>query len=107
MMLTGARAHFCASHTLPEHPEIHGHSYEVWAYTDNTTDAEVWQSQLKTVCAKLDHTMLNELFDEPTMEVIAMRIAEAMRAKSVCITRPLEGLSAEYTRDHDNPQEAA
>ncbi len=105
-MLTGARASFCASHSLPNHPGLHGHSYEVWAYATDV-DAEAWQFRLIAACKKLDHSILNELISLPTMEEIAKFIAGEMtvfhphksmswQPKAIRVIRPVEGLSAEW-----------
>lgn len=95
MMLTGARSHFCASHTLPEHPNVHGHSYEVWAYTDKPMNVERWHNELTAACMWLDHTLLNEKIEVPTMENIAAYLAEKLGAVKVRVIRPVEGYEAE------------
>lgn len=98
MMLIGARAHFCAGHSLPQHPTPHGHSYEVWAYATEGMDAEELQRAVQAACATLDHRMLNDFMPEPTMENIARHIAKLMPgAARVRVVRPVEGLCAEYT----------
>lgn len=94
MTLIGARSHFCASHKLPQHDEVHGHSYEVWAYTALPVDAEHWQRQLDDVCRELDHKMLSD--EMATMERIADWIGDRLNATGVRVIRPVEGLSAEY-----------
>lgn len=91
--MIGARATFCAAHKLPQHPQLHGHSYEVWAYTDAGVDAEEWQKKLQRVCGHLDHTTLTP--ELSTMEAIAKRTLEMMTAKRVRVVRPVEGLCAE------------
>lgn len=100
MMMTGAKAHFCAGHKLPQHSGIHGHSYEVWAYTIENVCVEEWQSALRSVCADLDHTMLNYVLQPPTMEKIALYVAERMpKASAVRVVRPVEGLCAEWSQE--------
>jgi 6-pyruvoyl-tetrahydropterin synthase len=96
MTLVGARAHFCAAHSLPQHPTPHGHSYEVWAYVEGGC-AEELQRHLGEVCGGLDHKNLNDLFDAPTMETIAQFIGYGLRARKVVVSRPVEGLCAEWT----------
>lgn len=98
MMLTGAKSWFCGSHQLPEYPAIHGHSYEVWAYTDREMNVESWKDALHAACMVLDHSLLNEIIPVPTMENIARYIAEKIGAVRVCVIRPVEGFSAEFTR---------
>lgn len=48
--LIGARGTFCGSHTLPSHPGVHGHSYEVWAFVEPPTDAEEVQRSVAAIC---------------------------------------------------------
>lgn len=97
MMLVGARAHFCAGHRLPQHEETHGHSYEVWAYTDQPRDVEGLQAELAAACKTLDHRMLNDVLAEPTMENIArylsLRVAGLARVR---VVRPVEGLACDF-----------
>lgn len=94
--MIGARATFCAAHKLPQHNEVHGHSYEVWAYTrtDWDIDAERWQQRLQRACQQLDHTTLSPMLSK--MEQIAEWIAKETGAKRVSVIRPVEGLSAEF-----------
>lgn len=92
--MIGARATFCAAHMLPQHPEMHGHSYEVWAYTDTWDDAEEWQAFVQSVCKKLDHKTLSPGLAK--MEQLAEWICEAVVAKRLIIMRPVEGLCAEF-----------
>jgi len=92
--MIGARASFCAAHRLPQHKELHGHSYEVWAYTRTWDDVEQWQSALKQVCEKFDHRTLGP--DLSKMEQLAQFIGEHLVAERVLIVRPVEGLSAEW-----------
>lgn len=98
MTLIGARAHFCAAHTLPQHPTAHGHSYEVWAYAAGGECAEALQDDLRLVCGELDHKTLNGVVDPPTMECIAAFIGGRIRrVRKVVVIRPVEGLCAEWT----------
>ena len=110
MMLIGAKASFCAAHSLPQHIGLHGHSYEVWAYAEGG-DAEELQVRLAAACKRLDHSVLNERLPVPTMEEIAKLIASEItvrhpheavewRPKKVVVVRPVEGLSAEYTLEN-------
>lgn len=96
--MLGARAVFCAGHKLAQHASIHGHSYEVWGYTNESCDVEELQRDLAQVCLLLDHKMLNDVLPGlPTMENIAVFVALHLpRLDKVIIARPLEGLSCEY-----------
>lgn len=91
--MIGARAHFCAGHTLPQHPKPHGHSYEVWAFEKEGGCVEDLQRRLQAICAELDHTMLD--LDPPTMEHIARHIGRRLGSCRVRVVRPVEGLCAE------------
>lgn len=96
--MIGARAHFCAGHTLPQHPKPHGHSYEVWAFEKEGGCVEDLQRRLQAVCAELDHTMLEPNLS--TMEDIARYVGRMLSFRDVgpCkvrIIRPVEGLCAE------------
>lgn len=90
--MIGARATFCAAHKLPQHPELHGHSYEVWAYTDSGC-VEDWQTTLTLLLGDLDHKTLPPKLS--TMEDIARWIGRKIAAKRVRVIRPVEGLCAE------------
>jgi len=92
--MIGARATFCAGHKLPQHEEVHGHSYVVWAYTDTWGDAEAWQKFLQSICAKFDHRMLGP--DLGKMEQLAEVIGQNTMARRVEIKRPVEGLCCEW-----------
>jgi len=97
--MIGARASFCAGHSLPQHPGVHGHSYEVWAYVESGC-AEELQRWVKLACQELDHQMLNNILPEPTMESIAQFVASRIPggAARVIVNRPVEGLCCEYHR---------
>jgi len=95
-MLVGARATFCAGHKLPQHDEVHGHSFEVWGYADDGRDVEALQRDLAAACRFLDHRMLNDVMPDPTMENIARFIAARVSVVKVVIARPVEGLACEY-----------
>lgn len=97
--MIGARASFCAAHKLPQHAELHGHSYEVWAYTNQRFDVEAWQQRLRAAVSMLDHRTLSH--DLSTMEQIAGWIGVSVLAEKVVVLRPVEGLSAEWISPHD------
>jgi 6-pyruvoyl-tetrahydropterin synthase len=98
MILVGARAQFCAGHKLPQHGDIHGHSYEVWAYVKEGPCVEELQRKLQSVCKRLDHKMLNDILSPPTMEKIAEFVAANLAgAENVIVRRPLEGLTCEWS----------
>jgi len=101
-MVVGARATFCAGHRLPQHQEVHGHSYEVWGYARDGRDVEVLQRDLAAACRLLDHRMLNEIIPDPTMEAIARFVAARVDGLArVVVARPVEGFACEYDGDAD------
>jgi 6-pyruvoyltetrahydropterin/6-carboxytetrahydropterin synthase len=90
---------FEAAHRLPNHPgkcrELHGHSYRLVVSVDRPVSASsglaIDFSDLKDVVqrevvAKLDHTYVNDKIENPTAEVMAVWIWNAL-------LRPLPGLS--------------
>jgi 6-pyruvoyltetrahydropterin/6-carboxytetrahydropterin synthase len=90
---------FEAAHKLPHHPgkcrELHGHSYHLVVCVDRPvakdTGMAIDFSDLKQVVRRevvdrLDHTYVNDRIDNPTAEVMAAWIWNALR-------EPLPGLS--------------
>ena len=90
---------FEAAHKLPNHPgkcrELHGHSYRLVVSVDRPVSASsglaIDFSDLKAVVnrevvVRLDHTYINDTIDNPTAEVMAVWIWNALR-------EPLSGLS--------------
>ena len=90
---------FEAAHRLPHHPgkcrELHGHSYRlvvtverpVPAATGIAIDfADLKQIVRREVVDPLDHTYVNDRIDNPTAEVMAAWIWNALR-------EPLSGLA--------------
>ena len=71
---------FEASHTLPDNPQIHGHSYlvKLWFKTSATQPVELAQiEKLQWQMHKfLDHKHLNDIMPSPTMESIAVCLFE-------------------------------
>ena len=83
---------FEAAHKLPLHPgkcrELHGHSYHLVVAVDRPVDATTGMaidfSDLKLVVRRevvdrLDHTYNNDRIDNPTAEVMAVWIWNALR----------------------------
>jgi len=90
---------FEAAHKLPRHPgkckELHGHSYHLVVSVDRPVSKESGMAidfgDLKKVVRaevvdRLDHTYVNEKIDNPTAEVMAVWIWNALR-------EPLPGLA--------------
>jgi len=90
---------FEAAHRLPRHPgkcrELHGHSYHLVVSVDRPVEAESGMaidfSDLKRIVRaqvvdRLDHTYVNDTIDNPTAEVMAVWIWNALR-------EPMPGLA--------------
>jgi len=83
---------FEAAHRLPRHPgkckDLHGHSYHLVVTVERPVAAESGMAidfaDLKKVVRRdvvdrLDHTFINDLIDNPTAEVMAVWIWNALR----------------------------
>lgn len=90
---------FEAAHKLPHHPgkcrDLHGHSYHLVVSVDRPVSTESGMAidfgDLKKVVRaevvdRLDHTYINDTIDNPTAEVMAAWIWNALR-------EPLPGLA--------------
>jgi 6-pyruvoyltetrahydropterin/6-carboxytetrahydropterin synthase len=90
---------FEAAHRLPRHPgkckDLHGHSYHLVVSVDRPVAPETGMAidfaDLKTVVRRevvdrLDHKYVNELIENPTAEVMAEWIWNALR-------EPLPGIA--------------
>lgn len=90
---------FEAAHKLPHHPgkckELHGHSYHLVVSVDRPVSLESGMAidfgDLKKIVRaevvdRLDHTYVNDKIDNPTAEVMAAWIWNALR-------EPLPGLA--------------
>lgn len=90
---------FEAAHRLPNHPgkcrDLHGHSYRLVVGVDRPVSASsglaIDFSDLKAVVnrevvERLDHTYINDKIENPTAEVMAVWIWNALKG-------PLSGLS--------------
>lgn len=71
---------FEASHSLPDNPQVHGHSFKVKLWFETSKENPVsfkginkLEWQLKRL---VDHTHLNTAIPEPTMESIAVYLYE-------------------------------
>jgi len=83
---------FEAAHRLPHHPgkckELHGHSYHLVVSVERAIApdtgmaidfADLKQVVRREVVDRLDHTYVNELIENPTAEVMAVWIWNALR----------------------------
>jgi 6-pyruvoyltetrahydropterin/6-carboxytetrahydropterin synthase len=84
---------FEAAHRLPHHPgkcrELHGHSYRLVVTVDRKVApesgmaidfADLKQIVRREVVDRLDHTYVNDKIDNPTAEVMAVWIWNALGA---------------------------
>ena len=89
---------FEAAHVLPWHPgkcsRVHGHSYRLDVTVTGPTDrngvvmdfADLGRAVTAAVVERCDHAFLNDLVDNPTAEIMAVWIWDALR-------EPLPGLA--------------
>lgn len=82
-MKVGIITHFDAAHRLPAYKgkceKVHGHTYKVEVTVEGELKEEkeyvIDYLELKTtvndVLSKLDHEFLNDIFENPTSEIIA------------------------------------
>ena len=88
---------FEAAHFLPWHPgqcrNLHGHSYRLEVAVEGPVDengvvadfADVKAVVQREVIAHYDHTLLNDLLDNPTAEVIAEDAWKRMEAAGLTL----------------------
>lgn len=86
---------FEAAHALPGHPgkcsRLHGHSYmlEVSVAGDLGPDGMVMDFDdlsvvvERVVISRLDHTMLNDVVDNPTVENVVLNILESLNREGL------------------------
>lgn len=94
---------FEAAHSLPDWPQMHGHSYtaQVW-FEGPANDGYVIRERelsdmVESVRTELDHKCLNELMNYPTCENIARWIADKMPdAIRVEVWRESVGFGAQW-----------
>jgi 6-pyruvoyltetrahydropterin/6-carboxytetrahydropterin synthase len=95
---------FEAAHTLPQYPQIHGHSYSVEvrvagdAGDGYVVPIDVLEREINALRQRLDHGLLNDLIDVPTSENIARYIFDALKPAlnltRVKVWRPSLGFGA-------------
>lgn len=104
-MLAFKHFSFEAAHTLPEFPEIHGHSYHVTVWIEGGGDYVIKETEftaaLESVRARLDHSNLNKIIAVPTSENIARFIWDNIDLPlvEVVVERPSLGFGVSYTGD--------
>jgi hypothetical protein len=104
MILTGVRGSLSCAHEPINADifggEIHGHSYEVWAYFENpdgSADVRIFEAELKSLLALWDHKILPP--ELSTGEAIAKAIGTLAKCARVEVRRPIEGYAAEWRRE--------
>jgi len=92
-MKVGRTFHFDASHFIPEHKgackQLHGHTYTLEVVIESSVKKDgmvvdfaiLKQIVEEHVLAKLDHSSLNDLFENPTAETIVEWIAQQLKGK--------------------------
>jgi 6-pyruvoyltetrahydropterin/6-carboxytetrahydropterin synthase len=76
-MLLSKTYSFEAAHQLPDWPDVHGHSYEVEIWLEDTSGGDYVlplskiDAAVEPILKKIDHRMLNDIMEMPTMENIA------------------------------------
>jgi len=90
-----------AAHTYNGH-QMHGHTYLVRVHVRTPADAEALYATLAEARRGVDHTCLNDVLPEPTMEALAQWFADAMglhfAVAEVVVTRP-EGMGCRLVVD--------
>ena len=96
---------FEAAHTLPDYPQVHGHTYhvEVCIWGENSDDYVIRESEVTDeiliVKNLLDHKYLNDFIEIPTSENIAKFIwneLEHFPLVGVKVERPSLGFGVIY-----------
>ena len=88
---------FEAAHLLPWHPgqcrNLHGHSYRLEVAVEGPVDengivldfADLQAVVVREVVSHYDHTLLNDLLDNPTAEVVATDAWKRMEAAGLSV----------------------
>ena len=102
---------FEAAHSLPDYPEIHGHSYhvEIWIQGNAVDGYVMLESEFEKECLYIksiyDHKNLDNYFDLPTSENIAIGIWALLKHSlplfEVKVERPTIGLGAVYNGEFE------
>jgi 6-pyruvoyl-tetrahydropterin synthase len=75
--------YFEAAHSLPDNPQIHGHSYHVTLWFATSAEKPVSLSGIEKVEWQVkrivDHRMLNDFIPDPTMESISKYLSNYAR----------------------------
>jgi 6-pyruvoyltetrahydropterin/6-carboxytetrahydropterin synthase len=101
---------FEAAHSLPDFPQVHGHSYyvEVWVQGTAADGYVMRESEIEKECyfvkTILDHKYLNDFIDLPTSENIARHIwilLNHLPLFEIRIERPTIGLGIVFNGDFE------
>lgn len=104
MILTGVRGILSCAHEPINADvfggELHGHSYEIWAWFENpdgAADVRIFQAALGGLLKAWDHKILPP--ELATGEALAKAISLLAKCRKVEVRRPLEGIGAEWTAE--------
>lgn len=96
-MLIWAETVISCAHHMGRNTTMHGHSYKVRVYAKEGIDVQDLQDKVRQVACGLDHTCLNDILSEPSMEEIARFFADRIwGCVRVLVERPLEGVGCEH-----------
>jgi len=92
-MIIGKVYYFDAAHFLPGHPEcgeVHGHTWTVEVQLEGklneqgmVLDFGILDTEVRSILKGFDHTLLNNLLDYPTCEILATQIRIALTHSSL------------------------
>jgi len=87
-VIVGKTYYFDAAHFLPGHPkcgEVHGHTWTIEVQLEGklndqgmVLDFGILDTKVRSILKDFDHTLLNNLLDCPTCEVLATQIRIAL-----------------------------
>ncbi|MFN3384357.1 MAG: 6-carboxytetrahydropterin synthase QueD [Archaeoglobaceae archaeon] len=93
----GVKEVFSAAHSIPGHRKcgkVHGHNFEVSVEVESDTlkngmviDFFDLKKVLKEILEKLDHSLLNEVIENPTSENIAIFVFNELRNKGLNVVK--------------------
>ena len=106
MLLLSRTYSFEAAHELPDWPDVHGHSYEVQVWLKGEGDyvlpVDEFDAAMAPILKKVDHKMLNDVIDVPTMENIAKWFWNELTnlpVHKVSVHRPTLKMTCEYSKE--------
>ncbi|MEM0350394.1 MAG: 6-carboxytetrahydropterin synthase QueD [Archaeoglobaceae archaeon] len=94
--VVGVKESFSAAHLIPGHwkcGKVHGHNFEVSVEVEGelrngmVMDFFDLKKILKEILQKFDHTMLNEIIENPTSENIALYVFQELKKRGLNVVR--------------------